>query len=339
MSTPDGATVDDSTDWTVEDEDGGERLDRHVARLLDVPRNQIRQWITDGHVTLNGRRTKPSRAVAPGERIVCVPPPPPPETLEPEAEHLIVLYEDADLAVLDKPADLVVHPGAGRDTGTLAHQILDRWPETSGIGGPGRPGIVHRLDKDTTGALVVARSERAYRALSTAFAEREVEKTYLAIVYGTPQEGEGVVDLPIGRDPRDRKRMAVRGAAGRPARTRYRTLASAAGISWLEIDLETGRTHQIRVHLKAIRHPLVGDPVYGEARWKELEPRVRRRLERFPRPALHAWRLAFAHPADGRRIEVEAAVPEDLHELWSRVTGTASPVGAPSSGASPIDEP
>ena len=219
------------------------------------------------------------------------------------------------------PPGLAVHPGAGRPGGTLANRLLHRYPEIAGIGGPGRPGIVHRLDLDTTGLVAVARSERAYRGLTAAFAARAVAKTYVALVYGSPRPAGGRVEAPIGRDPRDRKRMAVR-ADGRPAATGYRSLATVHGISWLELDLETGRTHQIRVHLKALGHPLVGDPIYGEARWKGVESRFRRPLAAFPRPALHAWRLAFDHPGTGERLELEAPVPGDLAELWERVAGS-----------------
>lgn len=309
--------------WRVADDEAGERLDRHLARRLDLPRNRVRRWLDDGRVTLNGRAAKPSTALRAGDEVaVDVPDEPPEAGLEAEAGELAVIHEDVDLVVLDKPAGLAVHPGAGRTRGTLAHRLLFRYPETAGVGGPGRPGIVHRLDRDTTGVLVVARSDLAYRRLSAAFAAREVEKTYLAIVYGVP-DPEGRVELPIGRDPRDRKRMAVR-AGGRPAATRYRTLGSAHRVSRLELGLETGRTHQIRVHLKAIGHPLVGDPVYGEARWRGLEQRFRRPLRDFPRPALHAWRLAFAHPATGERVAFEAALPEDMERLWRELTAGAS---------------
>jgi 23S rRNA pseudouridine1911/1915/1917 synthase len=232
------------------------------------------------------------------------------------------LHEDAALVVIDKPPGLAVHPGAGRATGTLAHHLLDRYPEMAGVGGPGRPGIVHRLDQGTSGALVVARTPAAYARLSRAFAAREVEKRYLGIAYGAPEPPAGTIAAPIGRHPQRRQEMAVR-PGGRPARTGYRTLAAGAGIALLEMDLATGRTHQIRVHLKSIGHPLVGDPLYGEARWKGLPRPVQAALRDFPRPALHAWRLAFTHPATGEPLAFEAPVPEDLRELWEKVTGEA----------------
>jgi 23S rRNA pseudouridine1911/1915/1917 synthase len=239
--------------------------------------------------------------------------------IEAEDGELDILFEDQDLVVLSKPAGLAVHPGAGRNSGTLAHRLLGRYPEMASIGGRARPGIVHRLDQGTTGVMVVARSEKAYRRLCGAFASREVEKTYMAIIYGTPRPPEGLIELPIGRHPQDRKKMTIT-HLGRPARTRYRTLGEAKGLAWLELDLLTGRTHQIRVHLKALRRPLVGDPVYGEARWRALPSIVRRPLRLFPRPALHARRLAFVHPGTGEKVSFEAEVPTDLAELWRQVT-------------------
>jgi 23S rRNA pseudouridine1911/1915/1917 synthase len=312
------------TSWTAGPGDAGERLDRHVSARLDIPRNQVQHWIRDGHVRVDGRQEKPSYSMTEGDRIDCEPPEPKDDRVSPEEGDLRILYEDADLVVLDKPAGLTVHPGAGRTTGTLAHHLLARYPEMVGVGGPGRPGIVHRLDQGTSGVLAVARTAAAYHRLARAFAAREVDKRYLAIAYGEPKPPTGIVDAPIGRHAVKRKEMTVR-ADGRPSRTGYRTLAARAGISLVELDLETGRTHQIRVHLKHIGHPLVGDPVYGEARWKALPRPVQARLRDFPRPALHAWRLALAHPIDGRRLEFEAPVPEDLKDLWEGVTGTSWP--------------
>ena len=247
--------------------------------------------------------------------------------MTPEDGELTVLHEDADLVVLDKPPGLVVHPGAGRREGTLAHRLLARWPEMAGIGGPGRPGIVHRLDLGTSGVLVVARTTRAYRALSDAFADRAVRKTLPRDRLGPTRRGRRHDRAPIGRHPSRRTEMAVR-PGGRPAHTGYRTLASAGGVSLLEVELGTGRTHQIRVHLRAIGHPLVGDPVYGEARWRVAPPASRTALRDFPRPALHAWRLGFTHPATGAWLEVTAAPPADLRDLWRVATGAPWPSAA-----------
>jgi 23S rRNA pseudouridine1911/1915/1917 synthase len=311
------------TGWTVPPEAAGERLDRHVAARLDVPRNQVQHWIEDGLVRLNGREAKPSAALAAGDRVECAPPGPKEERVLPEAGELNILYEDSALVVIDKPAGLTVHPGAGRSTGTLAHRLLDRYPEMAGVGGPGRPGIVHRLDQGTSGVLVVARTAAAYARLARAFAAREVTKRYLGIAYGAPSPATGTIEAPIGRHPQRRVEMTVR-PGGRPSKTGYRTVAAQAGISLLEMDLATGRTHQIRVHLKHLGHPLVGDPVYGEARWKGLPRPVQAQLRDFPRPALHAWRLAFKHPSTGEPLSFEAPVPEDFGELWQAVTGEAA---------------
>lgn len=306
--------------WTVGPEGEGERLDRHVSSRLDVSRNQVQRWISGGLVHVNGRPAKAATLLAAGDRIECRPPAPKEERVLAEPGDLRVLHEDPHLVVIDKPAGLVVHPGAGRPAGTLAHRLLGRYPEMAGVGGPGRPGIVHRLDQGTSGVLVAARTPAAYARLSRAFASREVEKVYLGIAYGAPAPPSGSIEAPIGRHPHRRREMAVR-PAGRPARTLYRTLAAAAGISLLELNLATGRTHQIRVHLKSIGHPLVGDPTYGEARWKGLPRKVQPFLRTFPRPALHAWRLSFRHPGTGEPVAFVAPVPEDFRELWETVAG------------------
>ncbi|HVG06310.1 MAG TPA: RluA family pseudouridine synthase [Thermoanaerobaculia bacterium] len=315
------------TSWTVGPEDAGERLDRHVAARLDTPRNQVQRWIQEGLVRVAGHPAKPSYPVAEGDAIDCSPPVPVDDRVQPEEGDLRVLYEDADLVVLDKPAGLTVHPGAGRTTGTLAHHLLARYPEIVGVGGPGRPGIVHRLDQGTSGVIVVARTAAAYHRLARAFAAREVNKRYLAIAYGEPKPATGMIDAPIGRHATKRTEMTVR-RDGRPSRTGYRTLAARAGISLVELDLATGRTHQIRVHLKHLGHPLVGDPLYGEARWKALPKPVQPTLRDFSRPALHAWRLGFDHPMDGWRLELQAPVPADLRELWEKATGDGWPTAA-----------
>ena len=309
------------TSWTVGPEDAGERLDRHVAARLDIPRNQVQRWIQDGLVRVAGRDAKPSYSVSEGDAIECNPPEPSDDRVQPEEGDLRILHEDSDLVVLDKPAGLTVHPGAGRTTGTLAHHLLARYPEMVGVGGPGRPGIVHRLDQGTSGVMVVARTAAAYHRLARACAAREVDKRYLAIAYGEPKPASGMIDAPIGRHVTKRKEMTVR-RDGRPARTGYRTLGTRAGISLVELDLGTGRTHQIRVHLKHLGHPLVGDPLYGEARWKGLPKPMQPVLRDFPRPALHAWRLGF----EGR--EFAAPVPDDLRELWEKATGTPWPTAA-----------
>ncbi len=311
----------DSGSWQVDPAAAGERLDRFLSARLDAARNRLQRWIADGRVTVDGRTAKASHRLRVGEQIACTPPDVPDDPgIEAQEGPLRVLHQDADIIVVDKPDGLIIHPGAGRPSGTLANHLLHRFPDLAGVGGTGRPGIVHRLDKNTSGVLVIARSERAYQALSTAFAERAVAKTYLAVVYDRPMPSEDLIDLPIARHPHDRTRMAIR-TDGRPSRTRYRVLAEAAACALLEIHLETGRTHQIRVHLKARNHPLVGDPVYGEARWRGRTAPARHHLARFQRPALHAWKLGFDHPADHRQVAFEAPVPEDIRTLWSAIGG------------------
>lgn len=313
----------------VPDEAAGVRLDRFLAAHLSLPRNQVQQWIRAGRVLIDDEPAKASHHLAGGETLLWEPlVRDTAEGMTAESGELSILFEDGDVVVLDKPAGLTVHPGAGRAVGTLAHRLLSRYPEMGRVGGEGRPGIVHRLDKDTSGVMVVARTPTAYRHLSRAFAERLVDKRYLAVVYGRPRPPAGTIDEPIARHPRRRKEMSVvRG--GRPASTGYRVLKSEAGISLLEIHLATGRTHQIRVHLKALGHPLVGDPTYGEARWKALPRETQKPLRDFARPALHAWKLTFPHPASGRAMRFEAPVPEDLVNLWIGVTGHSLPALAP----------
>jgi 23S rRNA pseudouridine1911/1915/1917 synthase len=299
----------------------GERLDAFLAGRLEVTRNRVQGWIRSGRVTVADSEAKPALRLAGGERIECRPlAVAAGEQLVAEAGELSVLHEDGAIVVIDKPAGLAMHPGAGRAGGTLANRLLAAYPEMASVGGRGRPGIVHRLDIDTTGVVVLARSEGAYLALSSDFAARRVEKSYLAVCYGTPREPRGEIARPIGRHPTRRKEMTVR-ADGRAARTSYSVVASNGGASLLHVGLETGRTHQVRVHLKAAGHPLVGDPVYGEARWKALSGAARAALRSFPRPALHAWTIALRHPTTGVRCAFTAPPPGDLRELWAAVGG------------------
>lgn len=299
----------------VPPEAAGERLDRFLSRQLDVPRNQLQRWIDNGRVRIDGEPAKSAHRLLVGAEVAWdAPPPPADDRVEPESGDLAVLYEDDALIAIDKPAGLTVHPGAGRSTGTLVHRLIGRYPEIAGVGGPGRPGIVHRLDRGTSGVMVIARTPAAYHHLSRAFAAREVEKRYLAICHGVVRAAREI-DAAIGRHPTRRQEMAVR-PGGRPARSRIRPLATTPAASLVEVELLSGRTHQVRVHLKSLNHPLVGDPVYGEARWKAAKGAARAALRDFARPALHAWRLAFKHPGDGRRIDLEASPPDDLRELW-----------------------
>lgn len=295
----------------------GERVDVYLARVLDQPRNRVQRLLRSGRVTAGGSPLKPSYVLRGGEEIACRLPPPPSQGPLAEDGPVSVIHEDRNLLIVDKPAGLIVHPGSGVSGGTLVNRLLHHRPGIAGVGSAERPGIVHRLDAGTSGALAVACSDAAYRRLSRAFAEREVDKLYLAVVYGRPDPPQGQIELPIGRDPAVRTRMAVVSAArgGRPAVSHYRLLAEASGLSLLELRILTGRTHQIRVHCKAIGHPLVGDPTYGESRWRNLDPTVRRPLREFPRPALHALRLTLPGLAGAPSRTFTAQVPDDLRGL------------------------
>jgi 23S rRNA pseudouridine1911/1915/1917 synthase len=305
--------------------DAGRRLDAVLAeRWPDLSRSRLQSLLKAGHITVNGARAKPSRPTRAGDRVRATLSEPAPGRLVPEPMDLRVVYEDEALLVVDKPAGMVVHPGAGRSRGTLASGLLHRLPSLAGVGGPDRPGIVHRLDRGTSGLLLVAKTETARRRLAAALARREVHRDYLAFVWGEPREREGRIEAPLGRDPRDRKRMAVV-PGGRPAATRYRLVESFGWASLLECSLETGRTHQIRVHLRQIGHPVLGDETYGGGRTRVLNaPRAARRLAReatrgLLRPALHAFRLAFVHPMSESPIALESPLPEDLHRLLARL--------------------
>jgi 23S rRNA pseudouridine1911/1915/1917 synthase len=295
----------------------GLRVDRAlVAAFPDLSRSRLQALIAGGGITLNGAPTKPSSRIREGDRLRVVVPPPIASRLMPERADLRILYEDESLLVVAKPAGIVVHPGAGHTEGTLAAALLEHCGTLSQIGGVTRPGIVHRLDKGTSGLLVVAKSDRAHTNLSEQFKGRSVTKIYTAISIGVPRPPQGSVKLAIGRDVRNRKRMAVV-PSGRIAHTDYavtETLAGSAGV--LRLTLHTGRTHQIRVHVAALGCPLVGDTLYGATTMAARCPdRARQILSAFPRPALHAQVLAFAHPADGRLMTFEEPWPDDLVAL------------------------
>ena len=283
----------------------GERLDLFVARRLpELTRSRVRKLIDEGLITVDGRRpAKAGLALEPGQRVQVTLPPPEPDALQPEALPLRIVYEDDDLLVVDKAAGMAVHPSAGHSAGTLVHALLAYSPTLSGLAGKSRPGIVHRLDMDTSGLIMVAKNDAAHLALAKQLQDRRVEKTYVALVEGHVEPPEGMIDAPIARHPTQRRKMAV-AAGGRESRTRYNVLREIDGYSLLELHPETGRTHQLRVHLASIGHPVAGDRVYG--RTKRPGP--------FPRQFLHAQRLVFAHPRTGQRIEVEAELPEDLRE-------------------------
>ncbi len=288
----------------------GERLDRYLARLLPgLSRSQVQRLIREAKVILNGEATKSSTLVEPGMRVVVHIPPAPSEEVVPQCIPLDVIYEDDALLVVNKPAGMMVHPAPGRYQGTLVNALLARYPDLA-VGDTGRPGIVHRLDRDTSGLMVVAKTEEALRHLRRQFESRQVEKTYLALVHGQPPAPEGIIEAPLGRDPRQRQRMAVM-SGGRVARTRYRVLEALGDYSLLEVHPETGRTHQIRVHLAWLGMPVAGDRVYGRERSAR---RVEKDLS-LERQFLHARRLSFEHPGRKIKVDVEAPLPPDLEQV------------------------
>lgn len=301
----------------------GERLDRVLALLLpDRSRASLQRHIEEGCVLLDGAPPKrggktPVRA---GEHIRYLPPPPAVVTLVAEEIPISVLYEDADLLVLDKPAGLVVHPALGHPSGTLVNAILHHVREVSGGDDTVRPGIVHRLDQDTTGVMVVAKHGRAHERLSAAFAERAVEKVYLALTRGVPVPPAGTIDTFYGRHPRDRKRFSSKVAEGKRAVSHYRVLERFFGAALVEVRLETGRTHQIRVHLSDRGHPLLGDATYGRAKAVGGAEGVEA-----PRVMLHAARLAFPHPASGAVMAFEAPLPADFEGVLARLRALPPP--------------
>jgi 23S rRNA pseudouridine1911/1915/1917 synthase len=295
----------------------GERLDRALAALLpDQSRAAVRRLLDAGRVVLGTGPARPAYRVRGGERIVVDLPGPEPSPLRPEPLPLRILHEDGDLVVIDKPAGMAVHPGAGARGGTLVNALLHHCRDLSGVGGVERPGIVHRLDRDTTGVLVVAKNDAAHRDLALQFKSRRVRKVYEALVWGRPRSAEGLIDRPIGRHPAARVRMTVR-PDGREARTRYRIAALLGPVTLLELRPETGRTHQLRVHLCALGHPIVGDRTYGGARRavEVREPRAREALREFRGLALHARSLGFAHPRTGEWRLFEAPRPPGLAAL------------------------
>ena len=305
--------------FDVGEAEAGERLDVALAALAGVTRAQARRWVEAGAVALEAaedsgaRRLRPSVALALGDVLVATPPEPVAPSAQPEAIPLRVVYEDDDLIAIDKPPDMVVHPAPGHPNGTLVNALLHHCGALAQVGGVLRPGIVHRLDRGTSGVMVAAKNDAAHQALAAQFHDHTIERVYRALVRGVPKADTGCVDRAIGRHPRDRKRMSTKTNSGRAARTAWRCERrfARAGRAWLEVRPETGRTHQIRVHLASIGLPIAGDPVYG-ARGRtrdgaELRPLVR--------PALHAAFLAVDHPRDGSRLRLEAPLADDLAEL------------------------
>jgi 23S rRNA pseudouridine1911/1915/1917 synthase len=298
------------------------RLDVYLADALpDFSRTRLQRLIRSGEVAVAGTPAKQSLVLVGGETIVLRVPPPAEALPAAEDIPLDVLHEDADLLVINKPAGTVVHPGAGVSSGTLVNALLHHCGSLSTVGGVSRPGIVHRLDRLTSGCIAVAKTDAAHRALSAQLADHSMGRTYLAWVVGEMPETEGRIEAAIGRSPRQRTRMAVMPRTGRDAATRWRVVGRGPGLSRLECVLETGRTHQIRVHLAHVHHPVVGDPEYGLSPREEKmripagNPSIIQALSRCERQMLHAWRLRLVHPRTGATMEFEAPLPDDFAAL------------------------
>jgi 23S rRNA pseudouridine1911/1915/1917 synthase len=302
----------------VTSDQDGTRLDRFLVSVLgDISRSQIQRLIKDGHISVDGKAAKANQALRPGQSISVDIPEPAASDVEPEPLPLKIVFQDADIVVIDKPAGMVVHPAAGHARGTLVNALLHHVEDLSGIGGERRPGIVHRLDRGTSGLMVVAKNDAAHAELARQFRDREVEKEYIALVWGEVHPGRRI-DAPIGRDPANRRKMAARARRSREAVTRIvRTESLSRALTLAQVAIHTGRTHQIRVHLSAIGHSIVGDALYGGVHRRV--PGDLRAVSRLERPFLHAARLAFKHPSDGRRLEFASELPDDLQSVLDRL--------------------
>jgi 23S rRNA pseudouridine1911/1915/1917 synthase len=309
--------------FAVRTEDHGKRLDLLIAEHLALSRSQVQRLIRGKAVRVNNVAAKVGLKVKQGDVVRGELPPLKEAAVLPEDLAVRFIYEDDEIVVVDKPPGMIVHPAGKITSGTLVNALLFRLRGLTGVGGVLRPGIVHRLDKGTSGVMVVAKNDRAHEALVRQFQLREVAKRYLALVYGTMEESAGVIDAPLGRHPTDRKRFSLRTRRPREAVTRWQVKERFAGIAYLEVAPKTGRTHQIRVHLSAIGHPLVGDPVYTKARRlaQIADPAVRQRIKALGRQALHAYGISFRHPITGKAMEFTAPLAADMEALLEVLRG------------------
>ena len=323
-------------EFIVADTEQGSRIDQYLAQKSGLSRSRVKQLVEEGNVEVNGATTKPAYIVKLADRIKVVTPPASKSAAAPEALDIDIIYEDADIIVVNKPRGMVTHPAAGNFSGTLVNALLYHCKGLSGIGGVERPGIVHRLDKDTSGLLVVAKNDKAHLSLSKQIKERTAVRKYLALVYGNIKQDEGKIEEPIGRSLRDRKKMAVFGKLKidngklkikvREAVTYFKVKERYDGYSLVELKLETGRTHQIRLHMTAINHPVVGDKTYGK----------RRQDFKVSGQLLHAYELEFTHPRTGKRLKFTAPVPAEMERVIKvvasiqsrRIVGTTQPPAA-----------
>lgn len=296
--------------WTVAK--GGERLDQHLAASVEgLSRSQARKLIEAGDVLVNGQPPKPSLVLREGDRVEVRLPPPSSLDIIPEPMDLKVLYESADVVVVDKPAGVLVHPTSHDRRGTLVNGLMWHYPEVKQVGPPERPGVVHRLDRDTSGLVIFGRTIKGLKGMQDQFRQHEVWKTYVALVVGSVSPDAGVIDAPVGRHPHHRARQAVVRQGGRPARTQYETLEKLPGYSLLHAHPLTGRTHQIRVHFAALNHPVAGDPIYGRG---QLDLGLRRQF-------LHAHALRFRDPGTGETVCLESSLPADLQQVLDQLRG------------------
>ncbi|MDP3017570.1 MAG: RluA family pseudouridine synthase [Deltaproteobacteria bacterium] len=295
--------------------DQGRRIDQFLSETnLHLSRSQAKKLIEEGMILLNNQKTKPSAHIKSGDLISGRLPKPEPLSLEPEPLPLPILYEDSSIIVIDKPAGMVVHPAAGNTSGTLVNALLHHCKDLAGINGVLRPGIVHRLDRETSGVMVVAKDDEAFHQLARQFKNRLVEKVYLAVAHGIFKQDEGLIDTPIGRHPVQRKRMSTRTRKGKTAMTRWKVLERFGPLTFLEIYPQTGRTHQIRVHLSSLGHPILGDPLYGrKGKPGSIQDAILKEcVKRMNRQALHAHRLGFNHPRTGEKVQFVAPIPQDM---------------------------
>jgi len=299
--------------YLVGQDEEGLRLDVFVSQKdSTLSRSQAKRLIEEGDVLVEGKAARGSHRLKHGETVSLRKPPPVLSEIVPEEIPLDILHEDEAIIVVDKPPGMVVHPAAGNYSGTLVNALQFHCRSLSGIGGVMRPGIVHRLDKGTSGLMVVAKSDEAHRHLSEQFKNRQVSKHYTALVHGNLREDEGIVDAPVGRHPVERKKMSTKSRRGKEALTRWKVLERFGGLTLLEAKIDTGRTHQIRVHLSSIGHPVVGDSVYGGSKRTVEAPAMRAVLKKLTRQALHAGRLSFLHPVTGQEMTFESPLPEDM---------------------------
>ncbi|WP_438433441.1 RluA family pseudouridine synthase [Gorillibacterium sp. sgz500922] len=297
-------------DWQAEPEAAGERIDKYLVETIeaDVSRSQVQQWIKDGRVRVNDAAVKGSYKLAEGDRIEVSIPEPEELDVQPENLPLEIVYEDSDVVVINKPRGMVVHPAPGHSSGTVVNALLYHCRDLSGINGVLRPGIVHRIDKDTSGLLMAAKNDLAHASLAAQLKEHSVTRKYIAVVHGNIPHDQGTIDAPIGRDSGDRKLFTVTHRNSKHAVTHFAVLERLGNFTLIELKLETGRTHQIRVHMKYIGHPLVGDPAYGKPKDHEMRGQ-----------ALHAAVLGFVHPRSGERLEFAAPLPGDMEQLLTRL--------------------